>query len=287
MIGSSERVAETSGFMMAGFRSMAHSLQISGSRLMTELQRRLFHNGRSRPGFIVGCGRSGTSMLLSHLSKSWQVEPYNEDHPAAFDNYRLKDTGTIAKLVKTSRAPLSLFKPILSTTTTIRLLSTFPQARFLFVFRHFDDVVKSSMKKFGAENRLGHVRSWMEDDFGEFAFAPPPEVTRKYLRELWRPNASAETGAALYWLFYNRLFFDLDLDQQDRLLLVQYERIVQNPGRSMEDIAEFLGIQFAPSMPEGIFTTSVKHEPANSIDSQVRAECLGLWRRLTGHISPG
>lgn len=278
---------ETSGIMRVGIRSMAHGLQTSGPRLRRDLQRRLFHNGGSRPAFIVGCGRSGTSMLLYHLSKTWQVEPYNEDHPAAFVNYRLRDTETIAELVGSSRAPLTLFKPILSTTMTCRLLGIFPDSRFLFVFRHFDDVLRSSLKKFGTENRLGHVRSWMEDDFSEFGSAPPPEATRLYLRELWHPDASAETGAALYWLFYNRLFFDLGLDEHDRLLLVQYERIVQSPSRSMTAIAEFLGIRFAPSMPEGIFASSVRHVPASSINSEVRAECLEHWKRLTAQISPG
>jgi len=104
---------------------------------------------------------------------------------------------------------------------------------------------------------------------------------------LWRPDASAETGAALYWLFYNRLFFDLGLDEHDRLRLVQYERIVQSPRRSMTAIAEFLGVRFAPSMPEGIFASSVRHVPASSISYEVRAECLALWKRLTAHIPHG
>ena len=125
----------------------------------------------------------------------------------------------------------------------------------------------------------------MDDDFSEFASAPPPKTTRRYLRELWRPDASAETGAALYWLFYNRLFFDLGLDGNDRLQLVQYERIVQSPKRSLMAIAEFLGIQFDASMPEGIFASSVRHVPSSSINSEVRAECTELWKRLSAHIS--
>jgi len=61
---------------------------------------------------------------------------------------------------------------------TFQLLGIFPRARFLFVLRHLDDVVRSSLTKFGTENRLGHVRSWMEDGFSEIASAPPPEATR-------------------------------------------------------------------------------------------------------------
>ena len=39
--------------------------------------------------FIVGCGRSGTNMLADLFSRSWRVELFNEDHPAAFENRRL------------------------------------------------------------------------------------------------------------------------------------------------------------------------------------------------------
>jgi hypothetical protein len=127
----------------------------------------------------------------------------------------------------------------------------------------------------------------MEDDFSEFGSAPPPEATRQYLRQLWRPDLSAETGAALYWLFYNRLYFDLGLDELDNVLLVQYERIVQAPEISMTAIAEFLGIRFAPSMAAGIFASSMIHVPSRSIDSEVRAECMEVWMRLTAHTQLG
>ena len=69
------------------------------------LRRRYNPEGTSVPIFLVGCGRSGTSMFIWQLDKSWQIKLYNEDHPAAFDDYRLRDYSVVARLTQESIAP--------------------------------------------------------------------------------------------------------------------------------------------------------------------------------------
>ena len=78
--------------MREKIRSVQYRLLAKQDELKKNVQRRL-HNpeGTSLPIFLVGCGRSGTSMFIWQLEKSWQIKLYNEDHPAAFDEYRLRD----------------------------------------------------------------------------------------------------------------------------------------------------------------------------------------------------
>jgi hypothetical protein len=233
-----------------------------------------------RAAFIVGCGRSGTSMLLERLSKSWQVDPYNEDHAAAFRNYRLRDLKAIAGLVREGSAPVALFKPILNSCQTGELLSTFRGSRAVFVCRHYEDVINSSLRKFGVMNRITHVRTWMEDDFAEFAFAPPPSSTREAIRALWNPSLEPESGAALYWLFYNLLYFDLGLAQDERVALAQYEWLVREAKVEFQRIATLLDIQFERSMVEGVFASSIQRHTAPPIEAGVRKACEDLWQKL-------
>ena len=44
-------------------------------------------------------------MFIWQLDKSWQIKLYNEDHPDAFDEYRLRDFNVVARLTKASMAP--------------------------------------------------------------------------------------------------------------------------------------------------------------------------------------
>ncbi|RMH02236.1 MAG: hypothetical protein D6706_00495 [Chloroflexi bacterium] len=259
--------------------------QKNQTRMRKALWQRV-HNpdGRSRPVFLVGCGRSGTSMLVWQLDKLWQVELFNENHPAAFDQFRLRPLSVIDTLIEQSHAPLVVFKPILDTCQTRNLLNRYPDARVIFAFRHYDDVINSSLKKFGIENRINHVRRWMADDFGEFAVAPPPEQTKAYIRSRWHADRTPEEGAAIYWLFYNRLYFDLQLDQNPRVRLVQYEKLVTEPHREFRRLAQFLEIPFTERLVEGVFASSVGRNPAPQIDGQLRADCEALYQQLSERV---
>jgi hypothetical protein len=248
------------------------------------IQQRLSNpGGRSRPAFLIGCGRSGTSMLVTQLGRSWQLEIYNENNSAAFDNWFLREFPVIEQLVAGSHAPIVLFKPILETYRACLLLEHFPEAKIIFAFRHYYDVINSSLKKFGAANRLNHVNGWINDDFSEFTDCRPPLETQEYIRACWRPDLTPESGAALYWLFQNRLFFDLGLADSASARLVSYEAAVSNPVEEFASLCQFLGIRFESKMTGGIFDSSVHRDPAPIIVPHLQQECEHLWRRLCRH----
>ena len=266
-----------------------HGIKSKVNNLQQEVRKRMWQQWENpmrhtRPAFLVGCGRSGTSMLVYHLGKSWRVDLYNENNPAAFQNFRLRDLSVIEDLVQRSFARVALFKPILNTTETLALLDRFPDARVIFTFRHYSDVINSSIKKFGVMNRIGHVKAWIEEDFGEFTAYPPPEETKIYIRSNWTAGMSPESGAALYWLFYNRLYFDQQLDQNERVLLVGYESLVSKPEREFRRICQFLDIEFDPRFIEGVFASSVKHAMPANIAPVIQKECDELWIRLCKEI---
>lgn len=234
----------------------------------------------TRPAFVVGSGRSGTSMLIFHLAKSWEIDLYNENHPEAFRNWRLRRLSRIEELVNRSSARVTLFKPILNTPQTPALLERFPDAKIIFCFRNYNDVINSSIKKFGLMNRLEHVTSWIKDDFLEFSNYCPPERTMQAIRSHWSEELSPEDGAALYWLFYNRLFFDLELDHDQRVLLVQYESLVTRPKEEFQRVCNFLEMSFNPKMGDEIYSSSVGRDPFPVLHPEIKEACDQLWHQL-------
>ena len=258
----------------------------------TRFRRRLWQQwinpaGHSVPVFLVGCGRSGTSMLVRHLSRSWKTDLYNEDHPGAFQKWRLRELSVVEALLKRTNAPFVLFKPILDTYRTHVLISRFPDAKVIFAFRHFDDVINSSLKRFGISNRLNHVNSWITDDFREFSSAPPPEKTKELVRSKWTPSLTPQSGAALYWLFQNQLFFDLELCLDNRVKLVRYESVVGDSVNEFNKLCQFLGLDFEERIAEGVFSHSVGRDKPPEIDAHIRTDCDALWLRLCEHVSLG
>lgn len=242
--------------------------------------------GKTTPIFIVGSGRSGTTLLTRELDKSWQVKLYNEGDPAAFNSmYRLLDLSIVESLVQKSPAPVTLFKPILDTCQAQNFLARFPNSKIIFAFRHYNDVINSSLKLFGRTNRLDHVRGWVENDFSEFAVAPPPAKTKTFISDRWNPTLTQEEGGALFWLFINWLYYDLELHQSDRVHLVRYESLVSNPRKEFEALTEFMGIAFEERMIKDIYASSVKKSSSPGMNETLRADCEQLYQKLSRDAS--
>lgn len=272
--------------MREKIRSVQYRLLAKQDELKKTVRRRL-HNpdGVSVPIFLVGCGRSGTSMFIWQLEKSWQIKLYNEDHPAAFAEYRLRDFGVVAHLVEESKAPFTLFKPILDTVQTMALLNHFPGSKAIFAFRHYTDVINSSLKKFGTYNRINHVKGWMTEDFAEFAVCPPPEASKSAVRELWQDNLSPEEGAALYWLFYNHLYYDLGLHDDPRTILIRYETLVTQPREQFEEVIAFLGAEFEEKMVEGVHAKSINKNDPPPLRPAIMEACEALYEQMSQHAA--
>lgn len=237
-------------------------------------------SGQSRPVFLVGCGRSGTNMVTKQLSTTWQIDLYNEDNPAAFKNWRFRELATIEELINRGYSRITLFKPILETHLARMLLDRFPEASVIFSFRHVDDVVNSALRHFGEGNWPNRVKAWINEDFAEFASDSPPEKTKDAVRSRWRPGLTPESATALYWIFYNRLYFDLGLHDDNRVMLVQYEASVLTHEREFVRLCRFLDIRYSAQMTEGIFSSSIRLSEPPRFNEQIRMDCEVLWQRM-------
>jgi hypothetical protein len=89
-----------------------------------------------------------------------------------------------------------------------------------------------------------------------------------------------ESAIALYWLFYNRLYFDLGLDRNPESHLTQYEAMVTDPEPEFISICKFLGIRYDPEMIAGINTASIRKDRQPEIDAQIVTCCEETLTRL-------
>ena len=129
-----------------------------------------------RPIFILGCGRSGTDLVAEHLNRSFQIKLYNESDPAVFVNWRLIGLDVVESLTANSRSDVVLFKPIVETYRARELLDQFADGKVLFVFRHYNDVITSSVRFYGDKTIRRRAEKWRESGFSVFLRALPEPV---------------------------------------------------------------------------------------------------------------
>ncbi len=272
------------------------------SKTKIELQKNVVQRwknptGKTQSVFLIGNVRSGTSMIVFQLAKSWQVKLFNEDNPAAFDYWRMRDFSIIENLLQQSRAPITLFKPILDTYRIWDILANFPTAKAIFTFRHYTDVVNSTNKRFYTEEGLyipskrfpprdtrDPISRWVLQDFSEFSSARPPEEVISFIKSRWKPDLNLNSNIALRWYFINRLYFDLEMFRDERIKLVKYENIVANPPKEFESLCQFLNIQYEPIMIDGVFSSSIGKDTSPDMDPVIRADCDELWQRLSQEV---
>ena len=97
---------------------------------------------------------------------------------------------------------------------------------------------------------------------------------------LYRKDLSNEDAACLYWYLRNQLYFELALDQDPRVLIVQYEDAVLNKERGFRRIFDFLGFPYDPAVIGDVFTSSVRKNAPPDIDPAIREVCDALTVRL-------
>lgn len=235
--------------------------------------------GESRAAFIVGSGRSGTDLLAAKLGQSIDVLLINEDNPAGFDNWRLRDHRTLRDLISESRARVLLFKPIVETHRTMELLEAFPGSRAVFISRNPSDTINSIARFFGDTVR-STVIGWGEvkDDIPD-TWSIPREL-RLELSEMCRSDPTLHDAAAIYWYVYNAALFSRGLHEDSRVCVLLYEDLVTRPAEELLKACRHLGIRFRSSMTDGIYRSSVKKSPPPTLTPDIGERCTALWTRI-------
>ena len=260
----------------------AHRRLKSARRRLRKLAVRMSRRPKV-PVFVVGCQRSGTTMLLKALSQAPECRVFHENDPAAFDaRWRLRGDDTIRRLIEETPEPVLVFKPLLDSQYTSHLLTLHHNARAIWPYRHYRDMVGSGVEKWG-----GSLRDAMWGIASDTYRAPAQPVmlekmsgeTVELLRSLCGgQEPSAEDGALLHWYVRNVLYFDVCRDP--RVMLVKYEDLVQQPAVHFPRIFEFIGARFFPEYASFIHTKSVRKHDLPRFDPKIEETCESLLRSL-------
>lgn len=239
------------------------------------------------PVFIVGSNRSGTQMVCGAIGKSLHAWDYQENESnIAFKDFQLRADWIIKSLIRLTPAPIISFGNILDSQFTDDLLSRFEGSKAIWVYRRYEDAANSSVHKWGNHFKDDIIR-WVAH--GELGKLGPrgnriSNNTKNLIHDLYREDISNEDGACLYWYMRNRLYFDLKLDSDPRVLIVQYEHTVFNKEEAFQRIFDFLGCPYETTVIDGIFASSVGKHKWPGIDPRIQEVCDDLKAQLDLHF---
>jgi hypothetical protein len=112
------------------------------------------------------------------------------------------------------------------------------------------------------------------------------DATWEIIRRCDHPDMNEATGAALQWYYRNVLYFEQELQNDPRVMLVRYEDMVENPLEVVNKIYEFAGIvDISPWAVRKIHQKSVKKNVVPPISQEVFELCANLQNRLLSVVS--
>ena len=252
--------------------------------------------GSATPVFVVGTQRSGTKMTLKTLDRSPEVwahdhRPHDLSHfgrhdPAYHVNEngrmaRLADRSTLEKLISTTAANVIAFHSIAESQNSVELLADFKGSRIIWVYRRYTDVANSALVRWG-DHQKDLVRRVNERQFDQLTWRGEKlsESVLTSVGDLYDPEMSAFDGACLFWYMRNQFFFELDLDSNPSVFLLQYEDFVQNPNARFKTLFGWLGLSFEPALVDHIFSSSIGKKKTPEFEDTTRALCEPLHERL-------
>ena len=229
--------------------------------------------------FIVGCQRSGTRMLLNVIERCKQeCQIYRESNQVAMSRYRLRDKNTIQGLIDGSRKRIIVFKPLNDSQHTDRLLEYSSNAKAVWIYRQYDDVINSSLNKWSTSWKDIVCGISKDSAYNESERMSPD--AKALIKKFCSQDMSSEDGAALLWYVRNLIFFDLELQNDHRVLLVNYEDLVIEPQRYFRRIFDFIGCHFSYKYIKDVSAASIKKSPPPSIHPEIKSLCNEMIQRL-------
>lgn len=227
----------------------------------------------SKPVFVLGKQRSGTSMLMFVFHRHPQVLVFDEHkNNRAFQDFRLRSTESVEQIVDDSHFPVVCFKPISDSHLIADLHSAFPDGHSIWIYRDYRDAANSSLRKF--DNATRAIRlvctgqpggGWFQEGVSESAAA--------VLRSIYRPDLSEFDLACLAWWARNQIILESGLTNAQNVTLVKYEALVTAPPRMLAWLCNRTGIEYRERIGKIISARSIGRHEAPPMDARVRELC--------------
>jgi hypothetical protein len=194
--------------------------------------------------FIVGCQRSGTSMIHHLFRLDRDAVTYDEASPLSLrdpERFRLDPLPEVRRRIMSQRAPLVVAKPLVESQNILDVLEAFPEARALWMFRDYRSVAASSLAYFG--DQVGHLdlAPVLRRDAADWRSEKASAATQAAIESVYSPDLPPVDAACLFWFLRNRIYLDQGLAADGRIRLCRYEDLVAEPARIMREAYAHIG----------------------------------------------
>jgi len=243
--------------------------------------------------FLFGAARSGTNALTWTLQESDQIVVKNEDSADCFDNFALKDRSVIEAILHEAAPKPVFFKCFHDTPRARYLLENFSDSRAVYSIRQPRDCIGSFINEFGqagvdvwldrfevaARDRKGLLLHISRDDPISTEIAV--ERAEFVLNELSIAGITPPNVAACYYLWAHSFADHINVDNDNRFIVIDYDRMVIDPQITILNVCQHFSIKTIKTNPDRWFKG---RGFGKSIDISPRLleQCQAVYDKIIG-----
>jgi hypothetical protein len=235
--------------------------------------------------FIVGCQRSGTTMISKLFNEDLNTNNYGEYSKLSsldkIGKIRLNPLHLVYQEIKKDKAPFTILKPLVESQNTNILLDYFSESKALWVYRDFKDVASSNLIKFGIQNGIKNLRPIVNDDKNNWRSENVTEDERKLICRFFSEEMNPYDAAVLFWILRNNIYFKQKMDKNPRVLICKYEHFIKYPDKVLKDIYGSLNQIFpGDNITKSIHSKSVHKGKDLDISDEIEQLAIDLLNKL-------
>lgn len=234
--------------------------------------------------FILGCQRSGTSMMTRIMARDVRTKIFEEFSELSSDDpggLRLNSFDKIDKIFADEPFSLLVSKPLVESQNSDKLLSHFNSAKAIWMFRHYKDVASSNLAKFSAKNCVNNLLPISLKEENNWRSERVGEETQKIIDKYFSKDMNPADAAVLFWLVRNNIFFEQKLFENENILMCKYEDLTSSPSQEMKRIYNFLGIDYPQTNITKEVSVDSKGKGQNlELNPEIEKLCTEVWEKL-------
>ena len=267
-------------------RAIAKSRRLGNRKRKTILQVLANHDRSAQNRLIVvGCQRSGTSMMYKTFERDPNAAVYDEvsviSNKDKLEGLRLNSMEFVLNEFNRSPASLVIAKPLVESQRTSSLLDDIPRSKAIWMFRNYTDVASSNLKRFGNDNGLSDILPIWENDQTNWRCEGLSDKVRELICSFRNSNLRQSDAAALFWYARNSLYFQQNLEADPRVYICQYEYLVQQPKEVIRDMYNFIGVPYpTDKVLQGISARSIGKGADIDLSPKIRELCDQMLNKL-------
>jgi len=234
--------------------------------------------------FIVGCQRSGKTLIVNLFGKDLNSRIYGETSSLTLkgsQRLRLKPYDEVQHAIQRVKIPLIVLESLVESQNILTLLRHFRDSKAIWLFRHYKDVAQSNLERFGINNGIKDLRSIVEMNPRNWRSEKVSNNTRNIILNFFSENMDPYDAAALFWFVRNMIFFENKLERNQSVIMCNYEELVIKPVEMMAKIYKFIDFKFPGGrIVSDVYQTSIGKGQNLILSAEVEKLCNDLYQRL-------